>query len=235
MSEVEWLEECESTQDLAWQLSPTFPHGHFVVARRQTRGRGRGPGREWVSGPGGLYLSWRWDVDNPAGISLLGGLAVILALRDFGVEAWLKWPNDVWVGRAKIAGVLPDCRWKGSQCAGLVLGIGVNVAQSLQELPPESVSMAALGVITTPEAFFEVLREKLLQLADQHKRHGLAGYLEEVRRHSLPLGTPITYVVEGVEHRDFAEGLDEEGFLRLRSGGVLRSVERLLVGVHLDL
>jgi BirA family biotin operon repressor/biotin-[acetyl-CoA-carboxylase] ligase len=216
------LTECESTQDVAWECEP----GTFVLADRQTRGRGRGAGREWVSPSGGLYMSWRLGPVEPSGFSLLGGLAVLRCLRHWGAEAWLKWPNDCWVGRSKIAGVLPDCRWRGSQCLGLVLGIGVNVRV---EKPPEgAVSLHQLGAAPTVAEFAEQLRRQLRELLAVHEKVGVSGYLPEVRSHSLPPGSKIAYWIGAERFDDEVADLDEQGFLLLRSGQRLTAVDRLL-------
>lgn len=219
--------ECGSTQDLAWASpSPTLPHGEFFIAERQTAGRGRAAGRFWVSPPGGLYLSWRLNDVDPNGFTLLGGLAVARALKLFGAEPWLKWPNDCWVGRAKIAGVLSDCRWSGQTLLGLVLGIGVNVQVAE---PPEGATSLHLCCQECPsvEHFSQVLIQELLQGLDVHRQKGLAGYLDEVRTLSLPAGSLIRYWQGEQSHEDSVRGLDDQGFLLLASGERLMAVDRL--------
>ena len=217
------LNECESTQDVAWDCEP----GTFVVADVQTRGRGRGAGREWISPLGGLYMSWRLGPVDPTGFSLLGGLAVLRSLRHWGAEAWLKWPNDCWVGRDKIAGVLPDCRWRGADCLGLVLGIGVNV--QLDGLPEGAVSLHRLSDRAPGVAEFgEHLRGQLRELLAVHEKVGVSGYLPEVRSHSLPPGSKIAYFVGTERFEDEVVDLDDQGFLMVRRGGRLTAVDRLL-------
>lgn len=216
------LAECESTQDVAWDCEP----GTFVVADRQSGGRGRGAGRRWYSPEGGLYMSWRLGPVEPTGFSLLGGLAVLRALRHWGAPAWLKWPNDCWVGRDKIAGVLPDCRWRGSECLGLVLGVGVNVR--VADPPEGAVSLHRLcAAPPTVAEFGELLRSQLRELLAIHQRVGVSGYLPEVRSHSLPPGSKIAYWLGSDRFEDEVAGLDEQGFLLLRSAGRLTAVDRL--------
>ncbi|MBX3168415.1 MAG: biotin--[acetyl-CoA-carboxylase] ligase [Candidatus Eremiobacteraeota bacterium] len=217
------LAECESTQDVAWDCEP----GTFVVADRQTGGRGRSAGRHWFSPEGGLYMSWRLGPVEPAGFSLLGGLAVVRAVRHWGVPGWLKWPNDCWVGRAKIAGVLPDCRWRGSQCVGLVLGIGVNVC--VEALPEGAVSLHRLCATSpTVAEFGEWLRGQLCELLAVHEKVGVSGYLPEVRSHSLPPGSKIAYWIGTERFEDEVVDLDDQGFLVVRSAGRLTAVDRLI-------
>lgn len=158
---------------------------------------------------------------------MLGALAVARTAGELGVSVRLKWPNDCQAEGRKLAGVLPDCRWRGSDCSA-VLGIGFNVCVDPAELPEESVSLHQLapkGV--SVEEVWPRLRGHLESLGELHRARGLAAYLEEARSLSFPAGTPIEYWINGERHSDVAEGLDEEGRLLLRSGPALVSVEKL--------
>ena len=112
----------------------------IVLADAQTAGRGR-QGRRWVSPPGNLYLSVllrpappgaRWSV-----LPLAAGLAVAEALGAEGLEASLKWPNDVIVSGRKIGGILAEASSSADGLEFVVVGIGVNVALRPPGLPEE--------------------------------------------------------------------------------------------------
>ncbi len=109
-----------STQEVARGLAASGAgKGTVVVADEQERGRGR-RGRTWVSPRGGLYASVILAPDPM--ISLRVGVAVARALREIGVEAVLKWPNDILVGEKKIAGILIETADDYA-----IVGIGVNI------------------------------------------------------------------------------------------------------------
>lgn len=222
-----FLDSCASTQEEAWRWPGAVPSdGLLVVARKQTQGRGRRPGRSWQSPAGGVYLSWRCQLENPAGLTLLGALAVARMLQEYGLRPWLKWPNDCWLGRQKVAGVLADCRWQGAR-AECVLGVGVNVGV---HPPDEGTSMSReLGKELPLEAVTETLIASLLCLWRKHQAEGLAGYLDEVRMLSLPMGAEVEYLQSGQWRRARVEGLDSEGFLRLNTGETLAAVDSLRV------
>lgn len=128
-----YLEEVASTNDLAREWADAMerpaPDGAMVVAGAQTAGRGRtGP---WVSAPGaGLWFSLvlRPGLGYPGAgmLPLAVGSGVVLALRRLGVDARLKWPNDVVVGRAKLAGILVEGRTVAGRLSLAVAGVGVN-------------------------------------------------------------------------------------------------------------
>src|SRR5689334_14982368 len=134
--EVRVVEETGSTNaDLLAEAQAGAREGLVLVAEEQTAGRGR-MGRRWISPPRrALTFSVLVRPAVPAGllgwVPLLAGVAVASALEyTAGVDARLKWPNDVLVDGAKIAGILAE-RWGNA----VVVGTGINVLQQRGELP----------------------------------------------------------------------------------------------------
>jgi BirA family biotin operon repressor/biotin-[acetyl-CoA-carboxylase] ligase len=134
--EVRVVEETGSTNaDLLAKARSGAGEGLVLVAEAQTSGRGR-MGRRWISPPRrSLTFSVLLRPAVPAGLlgwmPLLAGVSVASALRQTaGVDARLKWPNDVLVDGAKIAGILAE-RWTNA----VVIGTGINVLQDRGELP----------------------------------------------------------------------------------------------------
>jgi len=151
-----FVEECESTQYL---LGPAEPEGATVAADLQTRGRGR-LGRSWLAPAGrgllcSVVLHPRLPLARWPELSVLAGEAVAAALP---VDATVAHPNDVMVDERKIAGLLPEASTTagggvsrpgvGGLAAGasshprVVLGIGVNVNQTADELPADAAKPA---------------------------------------------------------------------------------------------
>lgn len=129
-------EEVASTSDVAFEAlaAGTARHGDVHTARSQTAGRGR-RGRAWRQEAGsGLALSLVWmpgsPAPSPAGLTMAAGLAVLDASRTLGLEGGrLKWPNDLLVGDAKLAGVLVESRGLDPAAPCYVVGVGLNVLQ----------------------------------------------------------------------------------------------------------
>jgi BirA family biotin operon repressor/biotin-[acetyl-CoA-carboxylase] ligase len=131
---------CESTQAL---VDTTLPEGALVVADHQTAGRGR-LGRSWEAPPGAALLCSLLLKPPPRRaipeLSLVAGVAVADAIEQaVGLAAQLKWPNDVMLRRRKVAGCLAEAR-----DGAVVLGIGVNVNQTSEELPERAGSLRSL-------------------------------------------------------------------------------------------
>ena len=131
---------CESTQLL---VDTSLPEGALVVADHQSAGRGR-LGRSWEA-PAGAALLFsvllKPPPERPAPeLALVAGIAVADALeRTLGLSVQIKWPNDVMLRRKKVAGCLAEAR-----DGAVVLGIGVNVEQTNDELPPNAGSIRTL-------------------------------------------------------------------------------------------
>jgi BirA family biotin operon repressor/biotin-[acetyl-CoA-carboxylase] ligase len=139
---VELLESTPSTMDVAHRLAADgAPAGTLVIANQQTAGRGRG-GKSWQSSPGsGLWLTLVERPRDASGLGVLSlrvGLAAAEALDRFAAEPIrVKWPNDLYIDRSKLAGILVEARWREQAVEWVAIGMGINVKQ------PEGVEMAA--------------------------------------------------------------------------------------------
>ncbi|HVF39119.1 MAG TPA: biotin--[acetyl-CoA-carboxylase] ligase [Gemmatimonadaceae bacterium] len=133
---VEIYERTTSTLDVASDLGDKgAPSGTLILANLQTAGRGRG-GTRWESAAGcGLWLTLLERPGNSSGaevLSLRVGLKSARALDRFAPEPIrLKWPNDLYVGERKLAGILIEARWRQQRLEWVAIGIGVNVTASV--------------------------------------------------------------------------------------------------------
>jgi len=198
------------------------PEGTSLVADEQTAGRGR-LGRSWVSAPGtGLWMSVLVRQSTPAQLGLLPlvtGVAVARAVRADGVPAVLKWPNDVVVDAVaprKLAGIL--CESDGSD--GVVVGIGVNVSQTRDQLPVPNATSIALeaGSVTRATLLSGILvglRECLEALRTDHD-----GILAAYRELCVTLGRDVEATLpSGEVIRGRAEAIAGDGRLAIRTAG----------------
>ena len=167
---LEHLADVDSTnQELLRRVrAGTAYHGQVLLTDMQNEGRGQFD-RRWVCPRGeGLLVSWLLELRLPGpSLSLLSpltALAVVDALRDTGVVAWWKWPNDIMLlhgGGAKVGGILIQTIHQGEQCHA-VCGLGLNLAQ--ENLPAElrqpacSLRSAGLDVVGRIELLESVLR-----------------------------------------------------------------------------
>lgn len=110
-------------------------HGSVILADKQTSGRGQRDSTWHSEGGSNLLFSILLIPDNLSasqsqGVMHCATLALVEVLKSFGVEALVKWPNDVFVGRRKIAGILIENQLSGARISRSIVGIGFNINQS---------------------------------------------------------------------------------------------------------
>lgn len=141
---IEYYESIGSTNDRAAVLAAeNAPNFSIVLADEQTEGRGRS-GRSWFTPPGvalafSIILRPQANIENSqiALVSGLGALAVAKGIKSsVGLDAKIKWPNDVLIDGEKVSGVLAEAHWIGEDLQSLILGIGVNISKNA--VPPEN-------------------------------------------------------------------------------------------------
>lgn len=221
---IRYLASTGSTNDiaLAWAAEGA-PDLSIVIADEQTSGRGR-MGRKWFTTPASALafsLILRPQATERENISIfagLGALALVDALKNYGVSAQIKWPNDVLVGRRKMAGILVETVWMGSDVESIILGMGVNVSSAA--IPPESeLNFPATCVqaeAQVPVERFDLLHALLVSLIKWRPRLGTEHFIREweqtlaFRDEAVQLWLGETESVVGK-----LLGLDSDGSLRL--------------------
>jgi BirA family biotin operon repressor/biotin-[acetyl-CoA-carboxylase] ligase len=217
-----YRETCESTQAL---LDASQPEGAVAVCEEQTSGRGR-LGRRWEAPRGSAILSstlLRPPADRRiAELALVGGVAAANTVEAaLELSAQIKWPNDVLVNRRKVAGVLAEAR-----DGVVVLGIGINVNQTRDELPADT-HPAAASLRTTDGVERErapILARLLAELEGQYARWldgGLAALYIDIGSRDFLRQRHVT--VDGAS--GIAVGIDRDGRLEIDVGGERRIVE----------
>lgn len=129
-SSVHVFESLPSTNQMAWQLlSQGEKRGCVVIAQQQTAGKGQW-GRQWLSPQGGLYISLgiplQLEVANGYQLTLASAWGIASQLKNCGVEARIKWPNDLVLNRRKLGGILTETKVQQGQITQVVIGVGVN-------------------------------------------------------------------------------------------------------------
>jgi len=219
------LASIDSTNRYCLARAAELPPGSTVVAETQTAGRGR-QGRAWHSPPGcNLYASVLFKppfLPSPETVvPQLGALAVYQAVRDRGVhEVRLKWPNDVCVGHAKLAGVLTESVRAGGNVTAIVLGVGVNLnldaaACASIDRPATSVRVQT-GATVDREAFLH----SLLAYLNAGYQQAATGDADEVhaqwRRASRLLGATVLIIDGSRSPPGVVQHLGDDGSLQLR-------------------
>jgi BirA family biotin operon repressor/biotin-[acetyl-CoA-carboxylase] ligase len=196
-----------------------------VLARSQNAGRGR-RGSTWVSPPGNLYATLLLAEPSlpPAAPQL--SFVTALALHDavaqcapaLGLALKVKWPNDLLLGQAKLAGILIE----GEKAREFIvaIGIGVNCASHPADTVFPATDLAEAGALVTPEQAFAALAEAMQQrLAQWQGGEGFAGIRADWLKRAAGLGLPLKVRLPEREMTGRFEGLDEAGRLLLAVEG----------------
>lgn len=229
--QIEELSECESTFNVARRR----PAWWVVSAIRQTNGRGRF-NRTWFGEPGGLWATYNVPIDPALPVHwgllpLVAGVAIMRALRPFSIEGLrLRWPNDVLVGRSKLAGILVER--PAERLASI--GIGINVYNDVQSLAPR---------VQDPPARLADLASPCPAVADLRDR--LAAAIEDTCHHFAQGGLPalapdlasawgghrsVEIITDEGSIFGIFEGISEDGSPILRQAdGALRTVPGISV------
>ena len=216
-----------STNDEALRLAREgAPDGTVVVAEQQTAGRGR-QGRRWISPPGNLYVSFlirtaRFPGFTPARAAEIGfvaALAVADALDTVIAGCRLKWPNDILLAGAKVAGILTEMA-----SDAIVIGIGINVAHSPPDMPYPVTSVATLGGTTTADSVLGTLANRLDHRLLGWSAHGFAPKREAWLQRGPTPGQILTARVGTGRLTGAFAGLAEDGALLLTTETVIRRI-----------
>lgn len=226
--DIHVFQETSSTNDVVEKLARDLVgEGVVVFAESQTKGRGR-LGRKWMSPAGkGLWFSvlLRPDLAPTAATQLTVATAVAVARaieKTTGLKPGIKWPNDIVFGTRKAAGILLELGAELDHIKHVVLGIGIDVNLSREDLPPElvpiatSLQMEAGRPIDRPELATALIREldavyARLNAGDFHEIG------DEWMRRCTTLGQRVTIRMGERNITGRAEALDEDGALLVRT------------------
>jgi BirA family biotin operon repressor/biotin-[acetyl-CoA-carboxylase] ligase len=217
---VEVFESVASTLDVAHERAAAGAQaGTLILADAQTAGRGR-QGRSWTSEPGaGIWLTL---IERPKDrssldvLSLRAGIGIVQALEPLmGEPLRLKWPNDVYRGAGKLAGILVEARWRGSELDWVAIGVGLNV-----HVPPDQARAAGLEStgVSRNDALYAIL--PALRSAARSTGPLTEDELEAFAERDLARGRRVTSPTEGL-----VQGISASGALVLSTASGVVTVQ----------
>ncbi len=218
-SKIHYFSEVSSTMDIARQKARNgCPDFTVVIAGRQDQGRGR-LSRSWHSVEGGLYLTivLRPSISpvlSPR-IGFAASLTMVQTLRSlYGIDAVVKWPNDILVAERKVSGMLAEMEAESDRIKFINIGLGINMNNDPTPVEQNAISLREL--LGRP-----ISRKKLLaEFLDRFERRVDSRHLDNVLQEWKPYSNTIGRYVKIITHNEASEGkavdIDDNGALILQ-------------------
>ncbi|WP_445476193.1 biotin--[acetyl-CoA-carboxylase] ligase [Methanococcoides methylutens] len=230
--ELHYFETVDSTNDMAKKMGIKAEEGTVVIAEMQESGRGR-KGDPWVSPKGGIWLSvilkpGILPVHAPR-LTLMAGVAVVRTIKEFGVNASIKWPNDVVIDGRKVCGILTEMDAEVDHIGFVVIGIGINANVSLDDLPEElrgsSTSLSSVkGESINRPAFVQALLRSLETEYLRFKVEGFQKILADWISFSNTIGRQVEVITPQKIIAGKATGITVDGALIIETSEGVQEV-----------
>jgi BirA family biotin operon repressor/biotin-[acetyl-CoA-carboxylase] ligase len=235
----------DSTNSYLLRRLPNQNHNLQVcLAEYQDSGRGR-RGRKWISPFGShIYMSMYWYLEQgmaaAMGLSVVSALAVSDAIKDlYKINVQLKWPNDIYFGGVKLAGILIDLEGQALEPCHCVIGIGLNINMpeksaeqvdqpwtDLQEVINKNAAngkQVDAGVIDRDELAATLISKLTLRLK-QHQSEGLTSMISEWAQQDFYLNKSVRLITGTREKKGICRGINNQGALLLEADGQISPI-----------
>ncbi|ACB83684.1 biotin--[acetyl-CoA-carboxylase] ligase [Natranaerobius thermophilus] len=229
--QITYFDNIDSTNNYARSLQPP----QVVIAEQQTKGRGR-MGRAWFSAPGGIYFSLvitpRCSVDEIPTIPLLISTAITKVLkRELGIQAEIKWPNDILVQGQKVTGILVELAGETDAPQKAVIGVGINANQNTNLFPEElKKSVTSLRELNCSPVNRKLMLNSILEEITQlffELPNCIPKVLNTWKEYSCTLGKKITVKQVSKTITGIAKDIDRSGALIVETP---QGEQRILTG-----
>ena len=233
---VHFFEEVSSTNDVARKIAESSDKEQILIlARRQYNGRGR-RGNRWISLHGGLWFSIILQSRDPPSdavkLMFIMATAVVETVRQLGIKATLKWPNDVLVGGKKICGIMSEGKVSQGIIERVTIGVGLNANNDPGSFPPHLLgSVTSLKHECGRSVDLWLFLENLLSNFEDRRRSLQSGHwqrlLQEWKNYASFLGTCVSVACSEGSIVGKAWDVDNDGSLliKLKDGTTRRIME----------
>lgn len=230
-SKIVYYPQLPSTMDAAKDLArKDCPDFTTVIAGHQTKGRGRLQ-REWLSEKGGLYFTMVLRPDLPpvlsSRVSFLASLTLARILHDmFGIDARVKWPNDILVDEHKISGMLSELEAEADRISFINIGLGVNVNNDPSPFEPTAISLK--NILGRDVSKKNILAQYLDAFEHQMQTAAFDRVIEEWKHYTVTLNRDVRVITTHEILEGKAIDVDDTGALILKCAD--GSLKKILYG-----
>lgn len=215
------------------RLPNNIKHGQVCIAEHQNAGRGR-RGRKWVSPFGShIYMSMHWYIEQgmaaAMGLSLVTALAVSDAIKSlYKLDVQLKWPNDIYLGGVKLAGILIELEGQALEPCHSIIGIGLNLSMPEKSAKDVTQPWTDLQQHTSIEIDRNQLSATLVACLEhrlmQHQSKGLAVMMDEWHQQDFFLNKKVRLLTGERQAQGICRGINSQGALLLEIDGQIKTI-----------
>lgn len=227
--EVKYQDRTHSTNDDAWECFYNHePEGTLILTDYQVQGRGRHLSK-WVSNPGksltfSFLLLPHLPLEKLGILPLLTGVSIVKGMYTIGnILSGLKWPNDIMVSGKKMGGILIESR-SGEHGLGVVVGIGLNINESEDDIPDELQNQATSLFIDTGEEFGrELILSSILNEFEKlyiNNWHDIISLWEDYCIHE---NDEVTFYSDDKIHQGTFQGITDSGYAQIQINGKIET------------
>ena len=229
---IEYYHRLESTNTESWELiKENQNHGTIVITDNQSEGRGRNK-NSWDMIPGkSLAFSTIIEKDYPNDLSgllsLASGVSIIESLIKRGINAKLKWPNDIFFDKKKLGGILCETKMSATKINKIVIGVGINVNENINEYS-DSIQKKAISMFNITghphqrelivAEFINSLEIQLNHLLKEPKK-----IINSWHKHCVNLDKKITFHDKGELIQGIFIGLNKYGFAKIQINNIVKT------------
>lgn len=231
----------DSTNDVALRAAGEgAEHGACWAADQQTAGRGRrevgGKRRSWFSPEhANLYMTvlLRPDLEpsRASGLTLATAAGVCSLLRGLtGLDLWVKWPNDLYIGQKKLAGILSEALTGSEGFEAVVVGLGINVNTTAAQVPDELAEIMTSLRIEAGHVFdrlrlLPAIRDVVVKYTDAYAAEGWSSFIDELKGYDRTVGRDVQVSKNGGWRDGVSEGISDDGGLLVEIDGQVEKVQ----------
>lgn len=237
--DLRYFREVRSTNETAREIAADCVNGVVVLAEVQTKGRGR-LSRPWHSPSGGIWMSLVLKPEIPLAHAYRINMAVSVGITRallclYGINAGIKWPNDILVNDRKLCGILMEVSAETDRLEYVVVGLGINANVDVNNYPSDWNATSLSSELGARVSRTELIQTLLTEIEKAYKQMGSRDTYLEWRDRSVTLGRRVRVTSSEGDIEGQAVQLMEDGALGIELAGKPGEIRRIVAGdcVHL--
>ena len=226
--EVKYLDKTNSTNDDAWQYFQNNAVETLVITDNQQKGKGRRQSR-WFSVPKksltfSFLLIPKIEFKQLSILPLLTGVSIVKGMKSVAnIQVGLKWPNDIMLTSKKMGGILIETRSCQSEL-GIVVGIGLNINESLNDIPKDLTDQTTSLYIYSGENFRrELILSAILNEFECLYLHHWNGIVSLWQNHCIHRNDRVTFHTDDELHKGIFQGITDHGHAEILVNGKIET------------